>query len=115
MTNSASSIAGNTDGVAQPRQSCSKCKSSLAQADVRPLDALVIDGEECEAKKLLLVDLLGGLHCLLVVDVRATWIVGRDIHCANITFSRERWIRVFEPLDLLSTEELPDRVPFCVV
>merc|ERR1719409_378777 len=68
------------------------------------------------AEKLLLVDFFHCVHSLLVCDVRlAASFVGRDGDCANISLSRECWVAVLEPLDLLSAEQLPDRVPLGVM
>mmetsp|Transcript_177100 Transcript_177100/g.567974 ORF Transcript_177100/g.567974 Transcript_177100/m.567974 type:complete len:223 (+) Transcript_177100:46-714(+) len=93
--------------MSTPEAACSRAKRagplccSLGEADVRPLHALVVDGEERHAQQLLLVHLLGGLHGLLVVHLAA--------HLGALDLVRR--VVVLEPLDLLLREHLPDLEP----
>mmetsp|Transcript_46552 Transcript_46552/g.124435 ORF Transcript_46552/g.124435 Transcript_46552/m.124435 type:complete len:230 (-) Transcript_46552:11-700(-) len=93
--------------MSTPEAACSRAKRagplccSLGEADVRPLHALVVDGEEGHAQELLLVDLLGSLHGLLVVHLAAL-LAALDL---------VRRVAVLEPLHLLRREELPDLEP----
>merc|ERR1719378_609338 len=95
--------------------------ANLCQSNVVDFYTFVINGEKSEAQKLLLVQLLGSFHGLLVVD---NWLglVDRSIVCCcshrgglALTTNFERRIVVLEPLHLLVAEHLPDWVPFGVV
>merc|ERR1719181_276092 len=90
------------------------------------LHTFVINSEECEAKKLLLVHFLGGLHGLLVVYdwlgfVDRLIITCRgylqEVHGGSLALATDldRWVVSLEPLYLLVAEHFPDWVPLCIV
>merc|ERR1719382_2214193 len=89
-------ISSSPVSVAYRHRLVQSCISSLAQADIGPLHALIVNGEEREAQKFLLADFLGRLHGLLIVDCALLLV----LHLAGRKF-------LLKPLDLLLAEHLP--------
>merc|ERR1719162_1959341 len=91
--------------------------SSVAKADVRPLHTLVVNCEQSEAQELLLVDLLGRDHCLLVIDNAAGFCIAHGYCCDIRVILRDglAGVLLLEPSNLFLGKELPDRHPLRVM
>merc|ERR1719213_943015 len=69
---------------------------SIAQTDVGPLDTLIVNCEQGQAKELLLIDLLGRLHGLLIIHNSVC--LERDYgDSLDLPFCGQGRISLFEP------------------